>query len=90
MQATSGEQNIVDIGLKVKVNQEIIPSIAIPLRHITVSKASIAEEPRTVKKQKLLVNTEACIDEIVNETAVLISSCYGFEKNNMTQCRINS
>ena len=36
MQATSGEQNIVDIGLKVKVNQEIISSIAIPLRHITV------------------------------------------------------
>ena len=39
---------------------------------------------------KLLGNTEACIDEVVNETATLISSCYGFETNNMTDYRINS
>ena len=42
------------------------------------------------KELKLLGNTEACIDEVVNETATLISSYYGFETNNMTDCRINS
>ena len=42
------------------------------------------------KELKLLENTEACIDEVVNETATLISSYYGFETNNMTDCRINS
>ena len=39
---------------------------------------------------KLLGNTEACIDEVENETATLISSSYGFETNNTTDCRINS
>ena len=42
------------------------------------------------KELKLLGNTEACIDEVVNKTATLISSCYGFQTNNMADCRTNS
>ena len=55
-----------------------------------VGKASIVKILRIGKELKLSGNTEACIDEFVNETATLISSCYGFETNNMTDCRINS
>ena len=35
----------------------------------------------------LLGCNKACRDEV--ETATLISSCYGFKKNNMSGCRIN-
>lgn len=42
------------------------------------------------KEQKLSGNTEACVAEILNETATLISSCYGFETNNMADCIIQS
>ena len=99
LQVTSGEQSIVDIGLTVKANKEIIPSIL--AAHVTsgcntvapyhgVGKVSIVKKLRMVKELKLLGYTEACIDEVVNETAALISSCYGFETNSMTDCRINS
>ena len=99
MQATSGERSIVDIGLTVKANKEIIPSI--PAAHAAsgcdavvpyhgVRKSSIVKKTYNGKELKLLGNTEACIHEVENETATLISSCYGFETNNMTECRINS
>ena len=55
-----------------------------------VGKASIVKKLSMGKELKLLGNTEACIDKVVNETATLISSCYGFETNNMTDCRMNS
>ena len=55
-----------------------------------VGKTSIVKKLRIRKELKLLGNSEACMDEVVNETATLISSCYGFERNNMTDCRINS
>ena len=42
--------------------------------------ASIANKLRMGKGLKLLGNTEACIDEVVNETDTFISSSYGFEK----------
>ena len=42
------------------------------------------------KELKLLGNTEVCTDEVVDETATLISSSYGFKTNNMMDCRINS
>ena len=99
MQATSGEQSIVDIGLTVNTNNEIIPSILAAKAasgcdtvapYLGVGKASIVKKLRMGKELKLLGNTEACIDEIVNETATLISSCYEFKTSNMTNCRINS
>ena len=98
MQKTSGKWSIVDIGLTVKTNKEIIPSIL--AAHAAsgcdtvappgVGKASFVKELRIGKELKLLGNTEACIDEVVNEPATLISSHYGFKTNNMRDSRINS
>ena len=98
LQATSGERSIVDKGVTVKANKEIIPSIlaahaasncdTVPPYH-DVGKASIVKKLRMGEELKLLGNTAACIDELVNETTTLISSCYGFEINNMADCRIN-
>ena len=99
MQETSGERSIFDIGLTVKASKEIIPSILAAhaasgcdtvAPYNGVGKASIVKKLRMGKELKLLGNTEACIDQVVNETATLISSCYGLETNNMTDCRINS
>lgn len=42
------------------------------------------------KELKLSRNTEACVAEILIETTTLISSCYGFETNNMADCVIQS
>ena len=99
MEATSGERSIVDIGLTVKANEEIIPSILaahsvsscdnVAPNH-GVRTASTVTKLRMGKELILSRRTEACIDEVVNETATLINSCYGFEPNNMTDCRINS
>ena len=33
---------------------------------------------------------EASTEDILTESALLISSCYGFESKDMTECRINS
>ena len=98
LQATSDEGNIADKGVTVKANKEIIPSIlaahaasgcdTVPPYH-GVGKASIVKKLRTGEELKLLGNTATCIDGVVNETATLISSCYGFETKNMADCRIN-
>ena len=76
--------DIVDITLKAKTNKKII------LTYHGVGKASIIKNIRMVKQVNLSSNTEAYIDEVVNETATFIGSCYGFETNNMSDCRINS
>ena len=55
-----------------------------------VGKASIVKKLSMGKDLELLGNTEACIDKVVNETTTLISSCYEFETNYMTDCRMNS
>ena len=91
--------DIVDITLKAKTNKKIILNILVV--HPTsgsntiatyhgVGKASIIKNIRMVKQVNLSSNTEAYIDEVVNETATFIGSCYGFETNNMSDCRINS
>ena len=99
MQANRGERSIVDIGLTVKASKEIIPSVQ--AAHVVsgcdtvtpyhgVGKTSIVKKFSMGKEPKLLGNTEACTDEVVNENTTLISSCYGFETNNITDCRISS
>ena len=65
MQATSGEQSIVDIGLTSKVNKKIILSIL--TAHAASGCNTIAPQKRWKKQLKLLGNTEACIDEAVNK-----------------------
>ena len=91
--------DIVDITLTAKTNKKIILNIlavhptsgsnTIATYH-GVGKASIIKNIRMVKQVNLSSNTEAYIDEVVNETATFIGSCYGFETNNMSDCRINS
>ena len=99
MQATSGEGSIVDIDPTVKANREIISSILAAHAAYScdtvapyhgVGKVSIVKKLTMGKGLKLLENLEACIDEVVNETATLLSSCYGFAANNMMDCRMNS
>ena len=55
-----------------------------------VGKTSMVKKLRMGKQLKLLINNETWIDQVINEAATLISSCYGFGVNNMTNWRINS
>ena len=49
------------------------------------AKDDIAKKTQNGKSATIL---KACIDEDVNETANLIRDCYGFEKHNIIDCRI--
>ena len=99
MQATNGEWSIVDRGLTIKASKEIIPRILAAhaasgcdyvASYHDVGKASIVKKLRMGKVLKLLGNTETYIDEVVNETATPITSCYGSKTNNMTDCKMSS
>ena len=55
-----------------------------------LGKTTIVNKLGSGKELKSLGDLEASTEDILVESALLISSCYGFESKDMTECRINS
>ena len=54
-----------------------------------LGKTTIVNKLRSRKELKSLGDLEASTEDILVESALLISSCYGFESKGMTERRIN-
>ena len=82
MQATSGEQSIIDIGLTVKANKKIIPSILV---------AHAASGCNTVAPYYAVGKTSV-IKKWIDKRAKIIRKYLGMHRrscNPYTNCRIN-
>ena len=55
-----------------------------------LGKTTIVSKLHRGKELKSMGDLEASTEDILVESALLISSCYGFESKDMTECRINS
>ena len=92
-------KDVLDIGPSVINCRNIIPSVLSAhalsgcdtvAPFFGLGKTNIVNKLRNGKELKSLGDLEASTEDILVESALLISSCYGFESKDMTECRINS
>ena len=99
MEATSGNRNIIDIKQSVCKNKDIVQSLLVVHavsgcdttgRFHGIGKGTFLKYLRVGLKLCHLGKLDSDFNLLQNECTLLVSSCYGFPSESMTDCRIKT
>ena len=99
MEATSGDRKLIDICKTTEQHRDIVPNLLAAhalsgcdtvAQFHGIGKATILKKLKAGFALKAVGIVEANIEDVLRESTLMISSCYGHQCNQMTEARIKA